>query len=121
MFGLTTSKKETYTQTKSSGLSFIKTNPEIFDLLTQSKATGALIGVYSPRLGEGMFLTRVESIHMETMHKEKIVVLNRYDMSGHILATTRVALSEIRTVCPFNQVYKNPAMSVERSLFSQNE
>jgi hypothetical protein len=117
MFGLTVSRKSSDQVKKNTDLSFIKTSPEILELLMHSKTTGSLIGVYSSMLGEGMFLTRVENIFMESMHNVKIVVLNRYDMSGHILATTRVALSEIRTVCPFPQLYKNPVLSMDSSLF----
>jgi hypothetical protein len=120
MFGLTAITKKASDNGKSA-LTFVKTNPEISELLIESQTTGTLIGVYSPMLGEGMFLTRVESICMENTQNKKIVVLNRYDMSGHILATTRVALSDIRTVCPFNQIYKNPAFTLDSSLYSSNE
>jgi hypothetical protein len=98
-----------------SRVSFVKVAADILKELTLSKETGSLIGVYSPILGEGMFLTRVEKLHFESMHDDQIVVLNRYDMSGHILATTSVALSEIRIVCPFKQLYENPVLSIKKT------
>jgi hypothetical protein len=99
----------------SPGVSFVKLPQDILKELTLSKESGSLIGVYSSLLGEGMFLTKVESLHFESMHDDLIVVLNRYDMSGHILTTTSIALSEIRIVCPFRQLYENPVLSLKRS------
>lgn len=39
------------------------------------------------------------------MLKEEIIILNRYDMSDHRIARTRVTIDEILMVCPFNRVY----------------
>lgn len=92
---------------------FVKTRKGILKELIISKTSGNLLGVYSKALGEGMFLTVVENI--EADGKEDVVQFNRYDMSGHILARTKVAIDEIEMVCPFNKTYRNPGLNSNKS------
>jgi hypothetical protein len=91
---------------------FVKTKKGILKELVISNISGNVVGVYSRALGEGMFLAGVEKI--ESGGKEEIVVFNRHDMSGHLLARTRVAVDEIHMVCPFNRSYVNPLVNAER-------
>lgn len=88
---------------------FVKSKKGILKEILISKQTGKLLGVYSRALGEGMFLTGVEDI--ESHGRNEVIVFNRYDMSGHILARTRVELDEIQTVCPFNKAFQNPILT----------
>ena len=87
-------------------LDFVKNRKAILKELVLSKQSGKLIGVYSRALGEGMFLTCVEAIISHG--KDESIVFNRYDMSGHLLARTRIPLDEIHMVCPFNKTFQNP-------------
>ena len=91
---------------------FVRTRKGILKELVISSMSGNVVGIYSRALGEGMFLAAVEKIESTT--KEEVITLNRYDMSGHMLARTRVAIEEIHMVCPFNRVYTNPCVNAER-------
>lgn len=97
-------------------IDFVKTKKGILKELVLSKQSGKLVGVYSRALGEGMFLTAVEAI--ESHGKEALIVFCRYDMSGHMLARTRVSLDEIHMVCPFNKVFKNPMVNAPNKITS---
>jgi hypothetical protein len=88
---------------------FIKTRKGILKELVVSKQSGRLLGVYSRALGEGMFLTAVEAI--VSHGKEELIVFNRHDMSGHLLARTRIPLDEIHMVCPFNKIFQGPGLN----------
>lgn len=85
-------------------LAFVKNRKAIFKELVLSKQSGKLIGVYSCALGEGMFLTCVEAIISHG--KDESIVFNRYDMSGHLLAQTRIPLDEIHMVAPSIKHFK---------------
>lgn len=106
-------KKDHSTITETIPLDFVRTKKGILKELVISSISGNVVGIYSRALGEGMFLAGVEKI--DSAGKEEVIVLNRYDMSGHILARTRVPLDEIRMVCPFNKAYTNPLVNAEKS------
>lgn len=92
---------------------FVRTRKGILKEPVISSMSGNVVGIYSRALGEGMFLAAVEKI--ESTVKDEVITLNRYDMSGHMLARTRVAIDEIHMVCPFNRVYSSPCVNVERA------
>lgn len=106
-------KKEYASATEGVPFDFVRTRKGILKELVISSMSGNVVGIYSRALGEGMFLAAVEKI--ESNAREEIITLNRYDMSGHMLARTRVTIDEIHMVCPFNRVYTNPYVNVERS------
>lgn len=86
--------------------SFIKDRQSILKALSKSQESGKLIGVYCRELGEGMFLTGVDSIEQEGT--VKVIIFETYDLCGKILNRTRVSLDEIKMVCPFDAEYVNP-------------
>ncbi|MBT1699547.1 hypothetical protein KK083_21795 [Fulvivirgaceae bacterium PWU4] len=94
-------------------LDFVKTRKGILKELVLSKQSGKLIGVYSRVLGEGMFLTCVEAI--QPHGKDEQIVFHRYDMSGKMLARTRISIDEIHMVCPFNKLFRSPALDTARA------
>ncbi|MBT1697429.1 hypothetical protein KK083_11115 [Fulvivirgaceae bacterium PWU4] len=105
-------KKEYASSAEVVPFDFVRTRKGILKELVISSMSGNVVGIYSRALGEGMFLAAVEKI--ESNAREEIITLNRYDMSGHMLARTRVSVDEIHMVCPFNRVYTNPSMNAER-------
>jgi hypothetical protein len=105
-------KKEHSTITEIIPFDFVRSRKGILKELVISSISGNVVGIYSRALGEGMFLAGVEKI--DSAGRGEVIVLNRYDMSGHVLSTTRVAVDEIRMVCPFNRVYANPLVNIER-------
>src|SRR5687767_14052860 len=77
----------------------------IVALLRYSKDHGTVLGIHSPALGGGVYITAVSCI---TTGAETTVVLNSYDSSGNILTTSKLRLADIRCVFPFQSVFENP-------------
>jgi len=90
-------------------LNFIKSRKYMLKELQLSKDTGGVIGVYAQPLGEGMFLTVVESI--DSSGKEDLITFHRYDLSGHILSRNELGISEIRMIFSFNALMKKGVVS----------
>jgi hypothetical protein len=87
-------------------LKFIKGRKGILKALYDSKESTTIVGIVSPVLGDGMFLTAVDDINSEG--QEITVSLKQYDMSGQILARTHLSLDEFKSVCSFQMIYKHP-------------
>lgn len=88
---------------------FITSSDTILQELVHSKINGNMIGISSPVLGAGMFITAIEDILLEG--KRSIIVLKRYDITGHFLATNKVLLDKITAVCPFKSKFENPFLA----------
>jgi hypothetical protein len=88
-------------------LKILKHRKAMKDALQESRLTGKVVGVYSPVLGNGMFLVCVEQILLEPKNAEKII-LKPFDMNGIMLATNELLLHDIKSVCPFDTFYVNP-------------
>lgn len=97
---------------------FLKDRNGILKTLTESLASGKLVGVYSRALGEGMFLTGVANVEGEG--KTKVITFETYDLSGQILNRTSVSLDEIKMVCPFEVQYINPLIGTTKSNKSES-
>lgn len=82
----------------------VRDNLKILKEVRRCKQSGGLIGIYSRMLGSGMCLTRVEDIC--EFGKETVVILNPLEVMGFMPEKNSIPLSEIRFVCPFNQVYE---------------
>ena len=100
--------KKNETVTSSSNLEFVKFRKSLLNALTKSRKNGTVIGIYSPALGEGMFVTGVEDIYND--NNEQIIVLRQYDLSGAILQRNILSLGEIRAICAFDMPYRNPVL-----------
>jgi hypothetical protein len=78
---------------------FVRNRQAIQQHLHQCKKSGGIIGVYATRLGKGMFLGTVTSIHYD--------IISLRPIEDNIAAKAiMVPLNEITSVCPFNQVYE---------------
>jgi hypothetical protein len=77
----------------------------IVALLRYSKDHGTVLGIHSPVLGGGVYITAVNCI---ITGEETTVVLSSYDSSGNILTTSKLKLADIRCVFPFQSVFENP-------------
>ena len=84
----------------------ITTGKPMLEQLELCRRSGGLIGVYSPLLGRGMFLTAVEDIDRSSEGVR--VVFKPYDMNGNFLERSTLLVREISGICPFNQVYVEP-------------
>jgi hypothetical protein len=80
---------------------------EMLNILAESKASGTAVGINAPALGTEICVTAVENIIID---KEITIVLKNYDITGYMLETNKVLLSEIKSVCPFKSPFENPYM-----------
>jgi hypothetical protein len=85
---------------------FISDPDEILPALHDSKKYGTVVGISAPILGNGVFLTSVESI-VET-NSDHVITLKGYDVTGYILERNKLRLTDIRGICPFKSEFKNP-------------
>lgn len=88
---------------------FITSSDTILQELLHSKLNGNMIGISSPVLGAGMFITAIEDILLEG--KLSVIVLKRYDITGHFLTTNKLLLNKITAVCPFTSKFENPFLA----------
>jgi len=92
----------------SGSIELIKAKKSQLNALLESYKNQTLIGVISPVLGEGMFVTGVHDIY--DYDEKHIVMLKRYDISGELLIRETLALDEIKAVCVFDSAYKHPVL-----------
>jgi len=91
------------------GLSMeLVTDPgQMLDILNESKEQGTAVGIFASILGQEIFVTAVADILID---KEITVVLKNYDITGYMLETNKLRLSEIKSICPFKSSFENPYM-----------
>lgn len=89
---------------------FIKDPKEVFKALLDSKDRGTAIGIKSPALGKGMFVTSVDDILIGDGQENTNIVLKGYDFTGHVLDTNIVRLIDIEGVCKFTSKFGNPIL-----------
>lgn len=100
-------------------INLITNKKAILKALRNSMETGRVIGIYSRLLGNGMLLVGVEDI---TNYKsEDVIILTRYDQSGLLLHSTRLLLSEIICVCPFESKYVDPIKEKKSGFLHEEE
>jgi hypothetical protein len=87
---------------------FIRNENAILKQFQLCKKSRGLVGVYSPVFGKGMFLTTVDEI----IDNEETIIFKPYDISGNFLEKTAVSLKDISCICPFNQIYTEPAYNI---------
>ena len=88
---------------------YIRAPNAIIKELIRSKLNGTVIGITSPALGAGMFLTAVEDILIEG--EKSVVVLKHFDINGYFFSTHQLTLDQVAAVCPFRSKFENPFLS----------
>jgi hypothetical protein len=89
------------------GIDFLKDPKDILVSLIHSRDHGNAVGIISPKLGEGVFITAVEDVRVSDTCE---IVLKMHDMTGFFLRTNMLKLSEITGVYPFQSEFKNPVL-----------
>jgi hypothetical protein len=79
-------------------LEFMTGADDILDILRHSKDHGNVIGISSPFLGNGIFITAVDDV---IENYETVVLLKPIDVNGGTLAKNILRLSEITSACSF--------------------
>ncbi|MFZ6013156.1 MAG: hypothetical protein ACOYXT_22625 [Bacteroidota bacterium] len=86
-----------------SELEFTSNATEILKILVHSKTNGNVVGIGSPLLGAGVFITAVEKVVLDY---ETIIYLKPYDVNGHILGTNTLKLTDITCACSFKSQFE---------------
>jgi hypothetical protein len=105
---------EDYTAADSGTFDFICKKNQMIRELDFCRKTGALVGVYSKQLGDGLFLLGVEDLVYAI--KDDLVIFHPYDMTGFELRQRSIHLSEIHMIIPFNNRYIKPNISIPTEL-----
>jgi hypothetical protein len=90
-------------------LEFIKSRKAILKEINACKISGSALGITCSILGDGMFLTGIEDVYNNGV--DYVIILKPYDMSGYCLNRNHLSLNEIRSVCPFKTLYRNPLLN----------
>lgn len=81
---------------------FIRDRNLIVHHLKSCRKSKGVIGLYATRLGRGMFLGTVTSIHRD------VITIRPIDVMEHDSHTIMLPMNEITAICPFNQIYSEP-------------
>jgi hypothetical protein len=84
-------------------LEFTNATEEILRILIHSKEYGNVIGISSPNLGAGIFITAVDKIILDY---ETVVQLKPYDVNGGMLEKNTLRLTEITSACSFKSRFE---------------
>lgn len=79
---------------------------EILKSLVESHGSGTMIGITSPELGPGTYITAVRDILIDD--DDHIIVIRGYDRSGYFFSKDTLNLKNITSVIPFNSIFDNP-------------
>ena len=85
---------------------FISGKSEMLGVLMNSKQQNSAVAILAPSIASDMFITAVDDILLED--GKTIIVFKQYDMTGYILPSTKVALDDLESVCPFSSEFRNP-------------
>jgi hypothetical protein len=84
-------------------LEFVTSSEEILRILIHSKEYGNVVGVSSPFLGAGIFITAVEKIILDY---EVVVQLKAHDVNGKPLEKSTLKLTDITCACAFRSRFE---------------
>jgi hypothetical protein len=84
-------------------LEFTLESDEILRILIHSKEYGNVIGISSPVLGAGIFITAVDRIILDY---ETIVQLKPRDVNGGTLEKSTLKLTDIISACAFRSRFE---------------
>jgi hypothetical protein len=84
-------------------LEFMTSSDDILKILLHSKDYGNVVGISSPFLGSGIFITAVDQVILDY---ETVVQFKPKDVNGEALEKNTLRLSEITTACAFRSRYE---------------
>lgn len=89
-------------------LNLAKSSTDILKLIFESKENGTTVGISSPLLGQGFFITAVEDIILSD--GETTILLKPFDVTGFLLPTNKLTLADIEAACPLISTFENPVL-----------
>ena len=100
-------------------LEFVTASEEILRILIHSKEYGNVVGISSPFLGAGIFITAVEKVILDY---EVVVVLKAKDVNGRRLERNTLKLTDITCACSFRsrfeKLYHNVTTEADAGVYS---
>ena len=84
-------------------LEFVTSSEEILRILIHSKEYGNVVGISSPFLGGGLFITAVEKVILDY---EVVVQVKPFDVNGTHLERNTLKLTDITYACSFKSRYE---------------
>lgn len=84
-------------------LEFFTSSDEILRILIHSKEFGNVVGISSPVLGSGIFMTAVDKVILDY---ETVIQFKAVDVMGHMLPNSTLRLSEITLACSFRSRFE---------------
>ena len=84
-------------------LEFMTTHDDILRVLIHSKEYGNMVGISSPLLGAGIFMTAVDKVILDY---ETIIQLKPFDVNGGLLEKNTLKLTDITTACAFQSRFE---------------
>ena len=94
---------------------FVKGTKAMLEILISSMLHGNAVGISSPALGTGIYITAVEKILNNNDifdQSEIIIVLKGYDITGFFFERNTIKLNEIKSVWPLKSPFKNPFYTI---------
>jgi len=85
-------------------INLIRSRITIRKALLECAQKGEVVGVYCPALNSGMLLVGIEDFSVD--QREPVIIFKDFEMNGITLPRTRVALSEIRSICVFDVAFE---------------
>jgi hypothetical protein len=71
---------------------------EILKALVESKEHDNFIGIWTPRLGSGFYLCKIEHIREGQAENDKVIIISEKDQYGKPIQTNVIYLKEILKV-----------------------
>lgn len=81
---------------------FATSKYEIVKELLRSAGSGNALGIWSPTLGNGMFLCFIKQVWRDEDEEDVVVILRDNELTGVELQTHVLYLHEIERVCSFS-------------------
>jgi hypothetical protein len=85
-------------------LEFMTNTNDILRILIHSKKHGNVVGIGSPALGAGIFMTAVDDVIVDY---ETVIYLKSCDINGTRLEKNMLKLTDITIACSFKSQYEN--------------
>lgn len=83
----------------------ITSEPGMVEVLTKSKVQGNVLGVWSPALGEGMFLCNTKAIIADEDENDLLIILSEYVTLPNKLKEHVIYLKEISAIYLFGETH----------------
>jgi hypothetical protein len=89
-------------------LDLVENAHDVLKVLVASKENGNTVGIRSASLGAGFCITAVEDIILED--GETFICLKPFDVTGFMLPTTKLRLTDVAAACPLISEFQNPVL-----------